>query len=45
MTTVNLWLDDVRPAPEGWLWVKTAQEAKEVFENTVLATEGTCFRI
>lgn len=25
--SVRLWLDDVRPAPEGWTWVKTAREA------------------
>lgn len=24
---MNLWLDDVRPAPEGWTHVKTADEA------------------
>jgi len=24
-----LWLDDLRPAPEGWVWVKTAHEAIE----------------
>lgn len=23
----NLWIDDLRPAPEGWLWAKTSQEA------------------
>lgn len=23
----KIWLDDNRPAPEGWLWVKTAQAA------------------
>ena len=25
---VFLWLDDVRPAPEGWVHVKTVEEAK-----------------
>lgn len=25
----RLWLDDVRPAPDGWEWVKTADEAIE----------------
>jgi hypothetical protein len=25
---VKLWLDDLRPAPEGWEWVKTVSEAK-----------------
>lgn len=25
---ISLWLDDVRPAPDGWLWVKTVSDAK-----------------
>lgn len=24
---MKLWLDDLRPAPEGWTWAKTADEA------------------
>ena len=24
---MRLWLDDVRPAPEGWTWVRTTEEA------------------
>ena len=28
---IKLWLDDVRTAPEGWRWVKTAEEAFELF--------------
>lgn len=27
--TINLWLDDIRPAPIGWIHVKTVEEAKE----------------
>lgn len=27
---IDLWLDDVRPAPEGWLHVKTDDEARKV---------------
>lgn len=23
----NLWIDDIRVAPDGWLWAKTSQEA------------------
>jgi hypothetical protein len=23
---LHVWLDDVRPAPEGWTWVKTPEE-------------------
>lgn len=25
---VRVWVDDNRPAPEGWVWTKTAEEAK-----------------
>ena len=25
---MKLWLDDVRPAPEGWAWVKNVQTAR-----------------
>lgn len=25
-TTLNIWLDDIRPAPEGWTWCKTVSE-------------------
>ena len=31
---VLLWLDDVRPAPEGWLHVRTAAEARRVLSTT-----------
>lgn len=24
---MKLWIDDVRPAPDGWLWAKTSSEA------------------
>lgn len=24
---MKLWLDDIRPAPEGWRWVNTVEEA------------------
>lgn len=30
---MKLWLDDVRPAPEGWVWVKTVDEAKKLLES------------
>ncbi len=30
---MNLWLDDVRPAPEGWVHVKTADEAKALLQT------------
>lgn len=24
---MKLWIDDVRPAPEGWVWIRTTDEA------------------
>lgn len=30
VTTVNLWLDDIRTPPEGYLHVKTIEEAKAI---------------
>ena len=27
---MKLWIDDVRPAPEGYVWVKSVSEAKEI---------------
>ena len=34
MTTTFLWLDDIRPAPPGWLWAKTAEDALRVLAST-----------
>lgn len=28
MKEVKMWLDDVRPAPEGWIWIKTVKGAQ-----------------
>jgi hypothetical protein len=33
MSPINLWLDDVRPAPAGWIHAKTAQEAIHLLKN------------
>lgn len=30
---IDLWLDDMRPAPAGWVHVKTVEEAKPYFEG------------
>lgn len=27
---MKLWIDDIRPAPEGYIWVKSVNEAKDV---------------
>lgn len=37
-TEINLWLDDIRPAPEGWVWVKTVKEAIAEMENEATTT-------
>lgn len=29
---MKLWIDDVRPAPEGYRWYKSVNEAKEAIE-------------
>lgn len=26
MSEINIWLDDIRPAPDGFIWVKTVNE-------------------
>lgn len=36
---VRVWLDDVRPAPEGWVWVKTAEEAKRLIASSIDVTD------
>lgn len=27
MKQIKIWLDDLRPSPVGWVWVKTAEDA------------------
>lgn len=27
---MKLWIDDLRPAPEGWQWARSVNEAKEM---------------
>ena len=36
---MKIWLDDVRPAPEGYLWCKSVNEAIGIIESV----EQTCF--
>lgn len=33
MDTIDLWLDDMRPAPDGWVHVKTADEAAKLIKG------------
>lgn len=30
---MKLWIDDVRPAPEGYVWVRSVNEAKDIIET------------
>lgn len=31
-----VWLDDERPAPKGWVWVKTAAGANHLLNNEIV---------
>lgn len=33
MLLVKLWHDDVRPAPQGWVWVQNNKDAKEILRH------------
>lgn len=30
---MKIWLDDIRPAPDGYIWIKSVNEAKEFILN------------
>lgn len=30
---MKIWLDDMRPAPDGWVWVRTVEEAIELMSS------------
>ena len=32
---MKIWLDDIRPAPEGYIWCKSVNSAKKVIEAPV----------
>ena len=36
---MRLWIDDVRPAPAGYVWCKTTNEAKRVITNVMAMHE------
>lgn len=38
MMTDKLWLDDVRPAPDGWMWAKTVAEAQDILKMGCINT-------
>jgi hypothetical protein len=33
---IRLWIDDVRPAPQGWYWAHTSTEAILFFQNKLI---------
>ena len=37
---MKLWIDDVRPAPEGYVWVKSVTHAKIIINNAEDAING-----
>lgn len=36
MGNVRLWVDDVRPSPEGWMWVKSVDDALRVLQTSTV---------
>lgn len=36
---MKLWIDDVRPAPKGYFWVKSVNEAKRVIYDPVVCKD------
>ena len=39
---MKLWIDDVRPAPEGYIWCKSVNEAKHAIVNANAAFAASC---
>lgn len=39
MTTMKLWIDDVRPAPNGHIWCKTVNDAKRLLSDSHVQIE------
>ena len=40
---MKLWIDDVRPAPEGYVWCKTVNEAKSEIIGVEICSFGIAF--
>ena len=32
---IKIWIDDVRPAPKGYIWIRSVNEAKRFFNSTI----------
>lgn len=41
---MKLWIDDARPAPEGYVWCKSVNEAKKVITNAHAEFVDSCRR-
>ena len=41
---MKLWIDDVRPAPEGYFWCKSVNEAKQKIELNECANKTNHFK-
>lgn len=39
MSEINIWLDDIRPAPDGFIWVKNVAELIIFYNKCVLDTK------
>lgn len=39
---MKIWVDDVRPAPEGYVWCKSVNEAKNIICETLSAFRHSC---
>jgi len=35
---MKLWIDDIRPAPQGWRWAKTFAQAIEILQTQPIST-------
>ena len=43
---MKIWVDDARPAPKGYVWCKSAQEAKDtVLMLELYATVNECYKV
>lgn len=32
---IKIWIDDVRPAPKGYIWIRSVNEAKRFFSSPI----------
>lgn len=32
---IKIWVDDVRPAPKGYIWIRSVNEAKRFFNSSI----------